>query len=261
MTWGFSLLGALLLLFPGFCAWLGLRSGSQTDYLSPVPDKPNSTFTLFVVLFGALLAHTVGALIFAAQEAYCRVEWCFRISVDPDVYKAILLDDQQLAGSSAGIGFSLVFFILLGLLTGVVFDALGKVHGLANAIRPDTQGWIRAIADGAKDPSKAVTAFVLTKTGNGGLFAAYEGVVQQLTLDDDQAIAMVALAGVDRFLVAIGDGDMRRLDCEARPMPLMQILRAEIANIAFDIIDVGGLTEEEAPETDKATSAESISEV
>ena len=241
MNWGFSLLGALLLLFPGFCAWIGLRGGSRTDYLSPVPDKPNSTYTLFVILFGALLAHTAGALLFAAQEAYCWVGRCLAIGVDPDVYKAILLHDEHLAGSSVGIGLALLFFILLGLLTGLVFDKLGKVNALANAVRPDTQGWIRAIAEGAADPERAVTAFVLTKTGNAGLFAAYEGVVQQLALDDDQGLAMIALAGVDRFLVEIADKQMRRLDGDARPMPLMQILKSEIANVAFDIIDVGGL--------------------
>ena len=247
MTWGFSLLGALLLLFPGFCAWLGLRSGSRTDYLSPVPDKPNSTYTLFVVLFGSLLAHTAGAFLFAGQELYCRVGPCLRTDFDPDLYKAILLQDQVLAGSSVGIALALGFFVLLGMLTGLAFVKLGKSNALANIVRPDTQGWVRAIAQGATDPGKVVTAFVLTKTGNGGLFAAYEGVVQQLTLDEDQAITMIALAGVDRFLVEIADRNIRRLDTNTRPMPLIQILKAEIANVAFDIIDVSNLVYDEIP--------------
>lgn len=241
MTWGFSLLGALLLLFPGFCAWLGLRNGSRTDYLSPVPDKPNSTHTLFVVLFGALVAHAAGAIAFAAQELYCRIGPCFATGIDPDVYKAILRHDQALAGSSIGIALALVFFIALGILTGVAFERVGRSSALANLARPDTQGWVRAIAQGAADPNKVVTAFVLTKTGHEGLFAAYEGVVQQLTLDEDQAVTMITLAGVDRFLVEIAERNMRRLDTDTRSMPLMQILKPEIANVAFDIIDVGGL--------------------
>ncbi len=241
MSWSFSLLGSLLLLFPGFCAWIGIRSGSRTDYLSPVPDKPNSTYTLFVVLFGALLAHGAGAIGFAAQEAFCRAAPCLRIAADPNVYKALLLHDPAFARSSAGIALALGFFLLLGLGTGVLFRQLSRRHGLALAMRPDTQGWVRAIASGASDPEKVVTAFVLTKTGHDGLFAAYEGVVQQLTLDDDQAVAMIALAGVDRFLVEIAGQNMRRLETDSWPMPLMQISRPEIANVAFDIIDVGGL--------------------
>lgn len=126
MTWGFSLLGALLLLFPGFCAWLGLRNGARTDYLSPVPARPNSTYTLFVVLLGALLAHAAGASLFAIQEAYCGLGPCFAVGVDPDVYKAILLHDQALAGSSTGIALALLFFILLGALTGFVFAWIGR---------------------------------------------------------------------------------------------------------------------------------------
>ncbi len=243
MTWGFSLLGALLLLFPGFCAWLGLRNGARTDYLSPVPDKPNSTYTLFVILLGALFAHTVGAGLFALQDVYCGFARCLRVSADPDVYKAILLHDQALARSSSGIALALLFFTLLGCFTGWFFERAARSNALANVVRPEIQGWVRSIAEGAADPNKVVTAFVLTKTGNAGLFAAYEGVVQQLTLDEDQAVVMIALVGVDRFLVEIADHNMRRLETETRSMPLMQIAKGEIANVAFDIIDLGGLVE------------------
>lgn len=188
MTWGFSLLGALLLLFPGFCAWLGLRSGSPADYVSPVPDKPNFTYTLFVVLLGALLAHHAGAGASAAQELYCRFRPCWRIDVDPDVYKAILLHDQALAGSSAGIALALLFFIALGALTAACFHRVARSAALAKIIRPELRGWVRSVAAGVTDAGKAVTAFVLTKTGYEGRFAAYEGVVQQLTLDEDRPL-------------------------------------------------------------------------
>jgi hypothetical protein len=83
LTWGFSLLGALLLLFPGFCTWLGLRSGSRADYLSPIPDKPNSTFTLFIILVGALLAHAAGALLFAIQESIAASAPASRLTTIP----------------------------------------------------------------------------------------------------------------------------------------------------------------------------------
>ena len=238
MTWGFSLLGALLLLFPGFCAWLGLRRGSRLDYLSPLPDKPNSTYTLFVVLLGALLAHTLGASLFAVQEIYCRFLPCLRVGVDPDVYKAILRHDQALAGSSAGIALALQFFIALGAVTAVAFHRAARSASLAKVIRPELHGWVRSIAEAAADPKKVVTAFVLTKTGHDGRFAAYEGMAQQLTLDEDQAVAMIVLAGVDRFLVEIADTTMRRLDTEGRSMSLIQLQKTEIANVAFDIIDL-----------------------
>lgn len=238
MTWGFSLLGALLLLFPGFCAWLGLRSGSRIDYLSPVPEKPNSTYTLFVVLLGALLAHTLGASIFAVQEIFCGIGPCLNVGLDPDVYKAVLRHDQALAGSSAGIALSLAFFILLGAVTGAAFHRLARSALFAHLIRPELQGWVRSIGEGVADPTKAVTAFVLSKTGHDGRFAAYEGVVEQLSLDEDQVVAMIVLVGVDRFLVEIGDKAIRRLDVEGDVIPLVQLQKAEIANVAFDVIDL-----------------------
>ncbi|MBW6531452.1 hypothetical protein KZ820_11970 [Sphingomonas sp. RRHST34] len=241
MNWGYPLLGTLVLLFPGLCAWLGLRSGSRIDYLSPLPDRPNSTSTLFVILAGALLAHVVGAGLFAVQELYCRRAPCLRLPVDPNVYKAMLRHDQVFAGTSTAIALALLFFTLLGLLSAASFQRVARSVPLSAVMRPELHGWVRMIAAGTADPDRLVIASVLTRTGHNGRFAGYEGIVHQFTLDEDEVVAMIVLAEADRFLIEIGDTAASRHHVEDRSMSLVQLQQAEIANVAFDVIDLRAL--------------------
>lgn len=69
MTFGYALLGALVLLLPGFAGYFGLRIGEASDFVSPRPDRPNSNLTIFLIVLLALAAHTAGAGIFAFNEA------------------------------------------------------------------------------------------------------------------------------------------------------------------------------------------------
>ena len=238
MNWGYPLLGTLVLLFPGLCAWVGLRSGSRIDYLSPLPDRPNSTSTLFVVLVGALLAHVVGASLFAVQELYCRRVSCLRLPSDPNVYKAMLGHDRVFASSSTAIALALLFFTLLGLLSVASFNRVARSVPLAAVMRLELHGWVRVIAAGTADPDKLVIASVLTRTGHGGRFAGFEGIVHQFTLDEDEVVAMIVLAEADRFLIEIGDTVASRHEVDGRSMSLVQLQKAEIANVAFDVIDL-----------------------
>jgi hypothetical protein len=229
----------LVLLFPGFAFWLGFRVGSHQDYLSPVPDKPNSTFTLVMVLIGALLAHTVGAAAFANQHSFCSVAPCVVLHHDPNLYKVLLSGKTAPLTSDLGIEFALLYIFVLAYVTFLLGSLGGRTTALQNVLKPDTQGWIRVVAEGAKASDKVVTAFVLTKLGNDGHYAAYEGIVQQLTLDEEQAVSMLALVGVDRFAVKIDATGLHRIDqTGARPMPLMQFGKADIANVAFEIVDL-----------------------
>ncbi|MEH3099409.1 hypothetical protein [Sphingomonas adhaesiva] len=91
MAFSYSLFLVLLLIFPGLCFWAGWRAGERTDFLSPSPDRPNSTVTLFIVVFGTIAGHLLGTGFFAAQAAWCRVTgMCLRIGFDPNVYRALL---------------------------------------------------------------------------------------------------------------------------------------------------------------------------
>ncbi|MGK6324872.1 hypothetical protein ACMGDM_17550 [Sphingomonas sp. DT-51] len=100
-------------------------------------------------------------------------------------------------------------------------------------MRAELHGWVRVIAAGAADPDRLVIASVLTRTGHDGRFAGYEGIVHQLTLDEDEVVAMIVLAEAGRFLIEIGDTATSRHHIEARPMSLVQPQKAEIANVAF----------------------------
>jgi hypothetical protein len=238
VTWGYPLLGTLVFLFPGLCAWVGLRSGSRIDYLSPLPDRPNSTYTLFVILVGALLAHVVGTGLFAVQELYCRRAPCLRLSVDPNVYKAVLRHDQAFASSSAAIALALLFFTTLGCLSAASLHRIARTVTLAGVIRPELHGWVRVIAAGTAAPDKVVIASVLTRTGHDGRYAGFEGMVHQFTLDEDELVAMIVLVEADRFLIEIGNTAAPRFEVDGRSIPLVQLQKAEIANVAFDVIDL-----------------------
>ena len=50
MTFGYALLGALVLLLPGFAGYFGLRIGEASDFVSPRPDRPNSNLTIFLIV-------------------------------------------------------------------------------------------------------------------------------------------------------------------------------------------------------------------
>ncbi len=72
MTFSYTLLIALIPLFPGLCAWAGLRAIERTDLLTPRPDKPNSTATHFVIVLGAIAGHLIGSLAFSLQSLWFR---------------------------------------------------------------------------------------------------------------------------------------------------------------------------------------------
>ena len=52
---------------PGTLLLGGVRAGERADFLSPSPDRPNSTVTLFIVVFGTIAGHLPGTGAFATQ--------------------------------------------------------------------------------------------------------------------------------------------------------------------------------------------------
>ena len=99
MAFSYTLFLALILLFPGLCAWAGLRASERSDLLTPRPDKPNSTATLFVVVLGTISGHLIGAAIFLAQSFWCRLTGlCAAVAFDPNIYRVLFA-----SGRTAGL--------------------------------------------------------------------------------------------------------------------------------------------------------------
>lgn len=86
MAFSYSLFLILLLIFPGLCFWAGWRVGERIDFLSPSRDRPNSTLTLFMVVFGTIAGHLLGTGFFAVQASWCRATGlCVGVEFDPNI--------------------------------------------------------------------------------------------------------------------------------------------------------------------------------
>lgn len=229
---------ALLLLFPGFCAWAGVRAGQRTDFLSPSPDLPNSTATVGIVVGGTIGGHITGAVLFTAQAWWCQATTrCVGIGFDPNVYRILLSSTH--AGSSipdAAIAWWLLALGLDGVLTGVAAYHLSRWSWLRDRWDRVSFGWLQPAVQAVKTRNSVVVAYVVTKTAHDGAIIAYEGIVRQLAIDADQRVTMIVLERVDRFLLKVTEAGVIRVNAPQSPIAQIQLRDSEIANVALEIV-------------------------
>lgn len=239
MAFSYTLFLALILLFPGLCAWAGLRASERTDLLTPRPDKPNSTATLFVVVLGTIAGHLIGAAIFVAQSIWCKLSGvCAAVAFDPNIYRVLFTSDHALGVVTDLAVFAwLLELALFGILAGVAIALLARTDWVKNRWDAIEFGWLNAPVQEVKSNNAVILAYVVTKTGHDGANVAYEGIVQQLALDDDQTITMLVLRRVDRFLVRITDKGVVRTNEDHQPIARVQLHLSEIANVALEVIE------------------------
>ena len=257
MAFSYSLFLVLLLIFPGLCFWAGWRAGERTDFLSPSPDRPNSTVTLFIIVLGTIGGHIIGTGIFAGQAAWCRVtNLCFAVDFDPNVYRALLRGAAAARGASdLALEWWLLSTLLVGAATFLVALWLVQREVVSSRTDPIAFGWLNPAVQAVKKGDSFVVAYVLTKMTHEDLTVAYEGTVQQLALDEDQSIKLVILNDVDRFLVKISDDGLERVDSSATLITQLQITAAEISNVALEVVrapalDIAAVDESARAETD-----------
>ncbi len=235
----YTLVLALVLLLPGFCAWGGLRLVERTDLLTPRPDKPNSTSTLLVIVVGALAGHLFGALVFALQAVWCGwTRACIRVAFDPNVYRLIFEGvGKDGPVTDAAIFAWLLELVLVGVAVAVAAYGLARSRWVKDRWDILDFGWLSPAVRSVKAGDAVIIAYVMTKTSDAGASVAYEGIVQQLALDDDQTITMLVLRNVDRFLIRVTGRGIERVDQDQEPIAQMQFHLAEIANVALEILE------------------------
>ncbi len=253
MTFSYSLFLALLLLFLGLCFWAGWRVGERTDFLSPTPDRPNSTVTLFIVVFGTIAGHLLGTGFFAAQAAWCRAtSVCFDPGFDPNIYRALARGGAGARDASdLALEMWLFAMLLIGAATGSIAHWLVQREAVSGKTDAIAFGWLNPAVQAVKKGDSFVVAYVLTKTSHECFTIAYEGTVQQLALDEEQSIRFVVLNDVDRFLVKIFENGLERVDAPSTPITQLQITAVEIANVALEVVrapdmDVAAIEAEDA---------------
>jgi hypothetical protein len=240
VAFSYTLFLALILLFPGLCAWAGLRAVERTDLLTPRPDKPNSTASLFVIVMGAIIGHLAGSFVFVLQGLWCRLTGvCFAVAFDPSVYRIVFTSAHEVgAVTDMAIFAWLLELALVGLFAGWLVATLAKTRWVKTRWDVLDFGWLSKPVREVEEGRSFILAYVVTKSGHADASIAYEGVVQQLALDDDQVITMLVLGQVDRFLVRVTYNGVERIDGPpVAPIPQMQFHLSEIANVALEVLE------------------------
>ena len=212
-----------------------------------------------MVVLGTIGGHLLGTILLEAQALYCSVGPCISVGFDPNAYR-VLLQGVSAARHAPDSAFVTWLFqaLLLGPITGAVAFWLSRRALVNSILDPIAFGWLAPAVRAVKMGNSFVTAYVVTKMSHGELSVAYEGVVQQLALDDDQSIKLVVLNDVDRFLVRITDGGLERINSSANPITQLQITASEIANVALEVVqapeqDVAAVDAEEATTEQQAS--------
>lgn len=119
MTFSLTLVLGLFLLAPGFAVFAGLYHGSRLGPVESPPPPPGSILALSIVTVGALVAHLLGAVAFATQDAICSAGRCLAVNYDANVYEALF----NLAARKATVtGLEVVAILLtVTVLTGLSF--------------------------------------------------------------------------------------------------------------------------------------------
>ena len=253
MSFSYTLFLALLLLAPGLGLWAGLRAGERSDLISQAPEKPGSTFSLLVIVFGALLGHILLSALFVAQAWLCR--WsggCLALAFDPNVYRVILTNGRS-AGMPSDAAFLAWFVALLlpALIVGLVAYRASGWRWVRDLREGASFGWLKRWVDLARPANSFIIAYVVTTLEHEGANVAYEGIVENIALDDNRAIKMLVLSNCDRFLVRISADKVERIDAAHAPIPLIQLEAENFVNVALEVFeDVDAIAEPDGTEPD-----------
>jgi hypothetical protein len=240
VSFSYTLFLALLLLAPGLGVWAGLRAGERHELISQSPEKPGSTFSLLVIVFGALAGHIMLSALFAMQASLCQATGrCLAIGFDPNVYRVILTSAKD-AGTTSDWAFLAWFVALLVpalIVGGAAYWASGW-HWVRDLRESSTFGWLKRWVDLARPANGFIIAYVVTTLEHEGANVAYEGIVETLALDDNRAITMLVLSRCDRFLVRITPDTVERINADHAPIPLIQLEARSFVNVALEVFEV-----------------------
>lgn len=239
MSFSYTLFLALLLLAPGLGLWAGLRAGERSELISQAPEKPGSTFSLLVIVFGALAGHILMSALFTVQAGACHwASRCFELGFDPNVYRVILTNGRSAGMPSDGAFLSwLVSLLLPALIVGLFSYKASGWHWVRDLRETASFGWLKRWVDLARPANSFIIAYVVTTLEHEGANVAYEGIVENIALDENRAIKMLVLSSCDRFLVRVTGDNVERIDAEHAPIPLIQLEASNFVNVAFEVFE------------------------
>ena len=180
MTLGLSLLLGLFFFTPGFAVYGALFFGASQRF-SAAPPAANSMFTLAIVTFGTLIAHTLGALIFLINVTGAIAGHTVHVAF-PDVYGSALALTGEHPPKAPGAVFAFFLLTCAGLsavASVTVFLIIRYCATIANAFRQTTYGWVAGLVDEGGQPKRAIAVFVVTNLVKDGAYVGCEGLVEK----------------------------------------------------------------------------------
>lgn len=240
MSFSYTLFLALLLLAPGLAVWAGFRFGERPGLISQAPERPGSTISLLVIVFGALIGHLMTAGAFALQALWCDASrLCLAVAFDPNVYRVILTNSRGgIAATDAAFFVWFLALLLPAALVGVASYRASRWSWVRELREQATFGWLKPYIDRARPADSFIIAYVVTTLEHEGSNVAYEGTIESIALDDQRTIVMIVLSDCDRFLVRIGEAGVQRVDLEQTTIPLIQLSGDKLANVALEVLDL-----------------------
>ena len=252
MTPGLGVVLSFLLLAPGFAAVAGYYLGAMKGPVRQAPAPPNSFLALAAITFGALVAHTLAALVLGLNAAWCAVGPCLAVPWEPNLYVELLRFRSPDSAPGQATPAALLVSLLLITATGFIVGGLAALTAQGSSrLRSLTYGWTVELAF---SDALVVTAFVVSDVSAEGAYLGYEGIVQDLKIGADGEIKTLSLSDCGRFLLKVTPDGVERTAVDRALIPFVMLEAANIKNIALNpyfgletLLDqVRGLTPEEA---------------
>lgn len=240
MSISLGLVYGLAILLPGFFFYGAIFVSSSGKGLSTSSPSPNSVLTIFLIGFGAIIGHLIGAAFVVINRIFSEKVFSLDTSFNPDFYDTLLNLSQS---KTDDLGAALIFLLALSF----VAFAAGKVLQvfLPSLFQDIKFGTYSHIVSDSQDDNEVVIAYVLTKETVYGSsrkqndMLGYEGIVANL-VHDKIGVNGIHLRGAVPFkLCKLGAGLKRRsYGGEVDPIPHLYIPNAEILNLAVEIIKI-----------------------
>lgn len=250
MNAGLNLLTALFLLAPGFGTFAGVYFTSLRRPFRPAPAAPGSLLALALITVGALAAHGLSSVPYAAQEVFCAVATCIPVTFQPNPY--VTLIDPRHAGGAPGISLSIALLHLVAVAAlgfGLGWAAV-KIASGNSGFQALFYGWTDKLTRRAPTRYHAINAFVVTDIAHDELSLGYEGTLLDLRHEASGKLLSATLRDVQAFVIELDPTGIKRTKVPRRdPIPFMVLEAENVKNVAlalyFDAKAAAAITQEE----------------
>ncbi|MDO9078361.1 MAG: hypothetical protein Q8R45_14080 [Brevundimonas sp.] len=236
MNAGLNLLTALFLLSPGFGVFAGVYLTGLRRPFRPAPAAPGSLLALALVTIGALTAHAISALPYAAQEVLCATVSCTAVGFQPNPY--VTLIDPEVTVTMPGVSMAIALIhLLIVALIGLGIGRFGMwLATKSQRFQSLFYGWTTELIDLASTRFHVINAFALTDVTKDELSLGYEGTLLDLRQDANGKLLSATLRDVQAFVIELkSEGVQRRRVPRAQPIPFMVLEAENVKNLALSI--------------------------